>query len=49
MIGYNAEEDRRRHVVSEGGIVVVAPGDEPYVEPISDEALRVEAEADQRG
>ena len=38
-IGYNAEEDRRRHTVSEGGVVVVAPGDEPYVGPISEEAL----------
>lgn len=26
MIGFNAEEDRRRHTVSEGGVVVVAPG-----------------------
>jgi len=48
-IGYNAEEDRRRHTVSEGGIVVVAPGDEPYVGPIAEEALKVEAEADRRG
>jgi glucose-1-phosphate adenylyltransferase len=48
-IGYNAEEDRRRHTVSEGGVVVVAPGDEPYVGPISEEALELEAEADRRG
>ena len=48
-IGYNAEEDRRRHTVSEGGVVVVAPGDEPYVEPIAEEALELEAEVDQRG
>jgi glucose-1-phosphate adenylyltransferase len=48
-IGYNAEEDRRRHTVSEGGVVVVAPGDEPYVGPISEEALKLEAEADRRG
>ena len=49
MIGYNSDEDRRRHTVSEGGVVVVAPGDEPYVGPISEEALTLEAEADRRG
>jgi glucose-1-phosphate adenylyltransferase len=48
-IGYNVEEDRRRHTISEGGVVVVAPGDEPYVGPISKEALTLEAEADRRG
>jgi glucose-1-phosphate adenylyltransferase len=48
-IGYNAEEDKRRHTVSEGGVVVVAPGDEPYVGPISEEALDLEAGADRRG
>ena len=48
-IGYNAEEDGRRHTVSEGGVVGVAPGDEPYVGPISEEALKLEAEADRRG
>ena len=47
-IGFNAEEDSRRHTVSEGGVVVVAPGEEPYVGPISEEALRVETEADIR-
>ncbi len=49
MIGFNAEEDRRRHTVSEGGVVVVAPGEEPFVSPITEEALRLEAEADRRG
>ena len=49
MIGFNAEEDRRRHTVSEGGVVVVALGEEPYVEPITEEALRLEHEADRRG
>ena len=34
LIGFNPEEDRRRHVVSEGGVVVVAPGDEPFVADI---------------
>jgi len=48
-IGFNTEEDRRRHTVSEGGVVVVAPGEEPFVGPITEEALRLEAEADRRG
>lgn len=49
LIGFNPEEDKRRHTVSEGGVVVVAAGDEPYVTPISEAALRLEAEADRRG
>jgi glucose-1-phosphate adenylyltransferase len=49
LIGYNAEEDRRRHVVSEGGVVVVAPGDEPFVSDIPVDQLQLEAEADRRG
>jgi glucose-1-phosphate adenylyltransferase len=48
-IGYDLEEDRQRHTVSEGGVVVVAPGEEPLIGPIDDEALRLEAEADRRG
>ena len=49
LIGFNAEEDRRRHTVSEDGVVVVAPGDEPYATAISEAALRLEGEADRRG
>jgi glucose-1-phosphate adenylyltransferase len=49
LIGYNPEEDRRRHTVSDGGVVVVTTEDEPLVGPISEEALRAEAEADRRG
>jgi glucose-1-phosphate adenylyltransferase len=49
LIGYNAEEDRRRHTVTEGGIVVVTAEDEPLIGPISEEALRAEAEADRSG
>jgi glucose-1-phosphate adenylyltransferase len=48
-IGFNADEDRRRHTVSQGGVVVVAPGDEPYVGDIPPDAVQLEAEADRRG
>ena len=49
MIGYNLEEDRRRHTVTDDGVVVVTVDEEPFVGPISDTALRLEAEADRRG
>ena len=49
LIGYNDEEDRRRHTVSDSGIVVVTNADEPYVGTISEEALKNEAEFDKRG
>ena len=49
LIGFNTEEDRRRHTVSEEGVVVVAPGDEPYVAAIGEVALKLEAEADRTG
>ena len=32
VIGYDAAEDRRRHTVSEAGVVVVTPGEECYVD-----------------
>ena len=44
LIGFNAEEDRRRHTVTEGGVVVVTADDEPLIGPISEEALRAEAD-----
>jgi glucose-1-phosphate adenylyltransferase len=31
-VGYDAAEDRRRHTVSEGGVVVVTPGEECLIE-----------------
>jgi glucose-1-phosphate adenylyltransferase len=49
LIGYDQEEDRRRHTVTEKGVVVVTRDDEPFIGPISEEALRVEAEVDRRG
>jgi glucose-1-phosphate adenylyltransferase len=49
VIGHNPDEDRRRHTVTENGVVTVTVEDEPLVGPISEEALRAEAEADRRG
>ena len=49
MIGYDLDEDRRRHTVTEDGIVVVTVDEEPFIGPIPDNALRLEAEADRRG
>ena len=49
MIGYNEEEDRRRHTVTDRGIVVVTREDEPFLGPIDEAALRHEAEFDARG
>ena len=41
LIGYNPEEDRRRHTVTDSGVVVVTTDDEPLIGPLSEEALRV--------
>jgi len=49
QIGINEAEDRRRHTVSDRGIVVVTKDDEPFVGTVSDEAIRNEAEFDRRG
>jgi glucose-1-phosphate adenylyltransferase len=49
LIGFNAEEDRRRHAVTESGIVVVTTDDEPYIGEISEDSLRNEADFDRRG
>jgi glucose-1-phosphate adenylyltransferase len=48
MIGYNPDEDRRRHTTTEQGVVVVTVDDEPFIAPITEEALRIEAEDDGR-
>jgi len=49
LIGYDLEEDRRRHTVTDKGVVVVTRDDEPYLGPIPDDSLRVEADVDRRG
>ena len=49
VIGYDHDEDRLRHTVTESGIVVVTTDDDPYVGEISAAALENEAEFDQRG
>jgi glucose-1-phosphate adenylyltransferase len=49
LIGFNQDEDRRRHTVTDGGVVVVTADDEPLIGPISEAALRAEAEADRGG
>ena len=49
LIGFNLEEDRRRHTVTEGGVVIVTADDDPLIGPISDDALRAEASADRGG
>ena len=49
LIGFDPEEDQRRHTVTDGGIVVVTAEDEPLIAPISEQALRSEAEADRGG
>ena len=49
VIGYNAEEDRRRHTVSEGGVVVVTVDEEPLIGPVDEPALDVEAAGRRHG
>src|SRR6266508_3457549 len=49
LIGYDADEDRRRHTVTDSGIVVVTTDDEPFIGPFNDEALEMEGDADRRG
>jgi len=48
VIGYNPEEDRRRHTVTESGVVVTI-ADEPLIGAIKEDSLLAEAQADSRG
>ena len=47
-IGFDPDEDRRRHTVSDDGVVVVTVGDSPLIVPIPEAALNREREADGR-
>ncbi len=47
-IGFNEEEDRKRHTVTDRGIVVVTPDDDPLVAPVDPQALAIEREWDSR-
>ena len=49
LIGYDVEEDRRRHTVTDRGVVVVTTEDEPLIGPIPNDMLLFEAEVDRRG
>lgn len=49
LIGYNEGEDRRRHTVTEGGVVVVPADEEPLVAPAADEGLGTGGNADRQG
>ena len=49
QIGYNEEEDRRRHTISDNGVVVVTKEDEPFTGFVDEQAVRNEAEFDRRG
>jgi glucose-1-phosphate adenylyltransferase len=49
LIGYDAEEDRRRHTITESGVVIVTAEDNPLIAPISEAALKAEADADRGG
>jgi glucose-1-phosphate adenylyltransferase len=48
-IGFDTDEDRKRHTVTEKGIVIVTAEDEPHITDPPAELLNVEAEWDRRG
>ena len=34
QVGYNQEQDRKRHTVTDSGIVIVTKDEEPFIGPI---------------
>jgi glucose-1-phosphate adenylyltransferase len=48
LIGYHPDEDRRRHTMTDAGVVVVESDDDPLIGPVSEDALNLEAEADRK-
>jgi glucose-1-phosphate adenylyltransferase len=48
-IGYDLEEDRRRHTVTDSGIVIVTADETPFIGPIPDTAIQSEGSADAAG
>jgi len=48
-IGFDPDEDRKRHTVTDSGIVVVTVDDEPFIGDIGEDALRNEQEFDRSG
>jgi glucose-1-phosphate adenylyltransferase len=49
LIGYNLEEDRQRHTVTEKGVVVVTSSDRPFTVEPATEAQALEYDADRLG
>ncbi len=49
VIGYDAEEDRKRHAVTDRGVVVVTTQDEPFIQSPEETVRQLEQEADSRG
>jgi glucose-1-phosphate adenylyltransferase len=49
LIGYSAEEDRRRYTVTPNGVVVVTKEDEPFIGEVDPRLLEIELEADRAG
>ncbi len=49
LIGYDPDEDRKRHTVTDSGIVVVTPDDNPLIASLDPQILQYEINADKRG